>query len=136
MARGFGYRAAISTSNEAGGDRHSSLSSISVFHLATISAGIRCRTTSAIHIRVIIAVIIRITAAVDAMAEAATPAGGATGVTAVMDATVVTAAMDATAAEVTRVADVTAADVREARVRVTVTSAVTVRRPITSPGAA
>lgn len=70
------------------------------------------------------------------MAEAATPAGGATGVTAVMDATVVTAAMDATAAEVTRVADVTAADVREARVRVTVTSAVTVRRPITSPGAA
>ena len=78
------------------------------------------------------------------MAEAATPAGGATGVTAVMDATaaevtpvaVVTGAMDATAAEVTRVADVTAADVREARVRVTVTSAVTVRRPITSPGAA
>lgn len=91
---GPGCREAISTRSEAGGDLRSSRLSDSIFHLATISAGIRCRTTSAIRIRVITGVTIRTTVAadviiamdvmrvvdemVDVMVTDATEAGGAT----------------------------------------------------------
>src|SRR5687768_379554 len=61
--RGPGCRAATSTRSEAGGGPHSSLSSGSVFHLATTFAGTHCRITSAIRIHVITVAIIQTTAA-------------------------------------------------------------------------
>ena len=114
-ASGSGCRAVTSTRSEAGGDLRSLRLSILVFHSATIFAGIRCRTTSAIRIHDIIDVTIQITAAADAMDV--TPAGG---VMAAMGVTGVMVAMDATAAM--------AGDVRVSVERAVTVARLTVRR--------
>ena len=80
--RGRGCRAVSTTGSEAGGGPRSSPSSISTSHSATTSVGIRCRTTSAIHIRDITDATIRAMAG-GAMAEEVA------GVMPVVDATVV-----------------------------------------------
>jgi hypothetical protein len=103
--------------------------------LATISAGIRCRTTSAIRIHDIIDVTIRITVAAVTVAVDVTPAaGGAMGVTVAVDAMAVDVTeADVMAVEVIRFLhrDVTAKDVK-----VEVARAGTVRRLTTNHGTA
>jgi hypothetical protein len=94
---GPGCRAAITTRSAAGGVPRSLPSSVSVFHLVTISAGIRCRTTSAILTRDSIDATIRIMVAADVMAADAM----VTDVMQVVDATV----MDVTQAGGARVMD-------------------------------
>jgi hypothetical protein len=61
-ATGHGARAVSFTGIAVGGDRHSSRS-CSTFHSATTFAGIRCRITKEIHVRVTIVTI----AVMDAM---------------------------------------------------------------------
>src|SRR5690348_4352184 len=66
---GCGCRAAITTRSAVGGGPRWSRLWVSVFHSATISAGIRCRITSAIHTRDSIDVTIRIMVAANVMVD-------------------------------------------------------------------
>lgn len=84
-------------------------SSVSVFHLATISAGIRCRTTSAIRTRDSTDVTIRIMVAAGVMVDEMV-----TDVMLVVDATV----MDVMETDVTRAGGAPVMDVTDAKVKV------------------
>ena len=104
-AAGSGCRAVISTRREAGGGPRSSRSSVSIFHLAITSAGIRFRTTSAIHIR-------------DSI-DATIPTMVAVAVMVVMDVMVVDAMVaDATVTDVTLAGGAGVMDPKVAKVKV------------------
>jgi len=101
---GPGCRTASSTGTVVGGGRRSSLSSRLISRLETISAGIRCRITSAIHTRDSIDVTIRIMVAANVMVGEM-----------VMD---VMRVVDATVTDVTRAGGAPVMDVTDAKVKV------------------